>query len=200
MKDNEFGQEKGRSEWVTTKVSAPRDALTLYCFTASERPNGIIQGSWRRLEHEKNLFKRPYVLLDLWNSFPLCNDVPGCRVKKARLHFVSHLWPLICSAAVSCCFSTWHIATSAKFRHSSGSSVLAARTNKRSHLMDGKTLSTNFIIWTQSDGSVMTAAVVPAGYLSVFSLLAFADWCLKQCKRNRRTQKALHDPSKNWKN
>lgn len=79
---------------------------------------------------------------------------------------------------------------------------LAARTNKRSHLMDGKTLSTNFIIWTESDGSVMTvaAAAAAAGYLSVFSPLAFADWCLKQCKRNRRTRKALHDPSNNWKN
>lgn len=103
---------RGRSEWVTTKVSAPRDALMLYCFTASERRNGIIQGSCRRLEHEKNLFKRRYVLLDLWNSFPLCNEVPGCRVKKARLHFVSHLWPLICGAAVSCCFSTWHSSAS----------------------------------------------------------------------------------------
>lgn len=137
--------------------------------------------------------------MDLWNSFPLCNEVPGCRVKKPDfiLSPISDLWYVVQPFLPS--FSTWHITTSAKFHHSSSSSVLAARTNKRSHLIDGKTLSTNFIIWTESDGSVMTAAVTAAaGYLSFFPL-AFADWCLKQCKRNSRTRKALHDPSNNWK-
>lgn len=58
-KNNEFRREKRRRlGWVTAKVSAPRDAFVLYCFTTLRCWNEIIQGFLMQITGRKELFQR----------------------------------------------------------------------------------------------------------------------------------------------